>query len=167
MNNNKKWTALYTRPRHEFKAEEQLTELRVEHYLPTITRVKQWSDRKKKIVEPVFKSYIFIFSDEKERLAALQQNAIVKSVTFAGKPAVIPEIQIENLKQMISSNREIYISNRIQVGTRVRVIDGPFEGIEGVVYHTDRKEEMLAINIDLLNRSVSVQLPKESVTKIA
>lgn len=167
MNNSKQWTALYTRPRHEFKAEEQLNELRVDNYLPTVSRIKQWSDRKKKIAEPVFKSYIFIFSTEKERLNALQQPSIIRSVTFAGKPAVIPEEQIENLKKMISTNREIYIANRIQVGTRVRVTEGPFEGIEGVVYHTDKKEKMLAINIDLLNRSVSVQLPKESVTKIS
>ena len=59
----KKWFALYTRPRHEFKALEQIKELEVETYLPTITVIKQWSDRKKKITEPLFRSYIFIFAN--------------------------------------------------------------------------------------------------------
>jgi transcription antitermination factor NusG len=64
----KYWFVLYTKPRHEFKAEEQIKSLNIEVYLPTTTVVKQWSDRKKKVTEPLFKSYIFIYADEKERL---------------------------------------------------------------------------------------------------
>ena len=55
----KYWYVLYTKPRHEFKAEAQINSLNIESYLPTNTVIKQWSDRKKKITEPLFKSYIF------------------------------------------------------------------------------------------------------------
>jgi len=61
---NSNWYALYTKPRHELKAKSQLSSVSIEYYLPTITVTKQWSDRKKKIEEPVFKGYIFIKVNE-------------------------------------------------------------------------------------------------------
>ena len=86
----KSWFALYTRPRSEFKAAEQINSLGVYYYLPTITKVRQWSDRKKKITEPVIRGYIFIYGDEKERLISLEQQAVVRCVFEAGRPAKIP-----------------------------------------------------------------------------
>ncbi|MEJ2505376.1 MAG: transcription termination/antitermination NusG family protein [Ignavibacteriaceae bacterium] len=75
----KSWLALYTKPRSEFKAEEQLISSGIQTYLPTITKLKQWSDRKKKIAEPLFRGYIFIYADEQERLTSVEKPAIVKS----------------------------------------------------------------------------------------
>ena len=83
----KNWFALYTKPRHEFKALEQLKEIEIETYLPTITVTKQWSDRKKKVIEPLFKSYIFIYSDESKRNNALTREAIIITIYFNGKPS--------------------------------------------------------------------------------
>ncbi len=161
----KKWFALYTKPRHEFKAEMEISAFDIENYLPKITRLKQWSDRKKKVTEPLIRGYIFIKADEKERYQSLQAKAVLNCVAFKGKPASIPEFQIENLRKMIEGESELFISNQIQVGTKVKVASGPFEGVEGVVYNADNYK-MLAITIDLLNRSVSVRLPAQSVIKL-
>ena len=76
---NKKWFALYTKSKHEFKAAAQLNECEIEYYLPTVVRIKQWSDRKKKVTEPLFSGYIFLHGSEKERLIALEQYAIVRT----------------------------------------------------------------------------------------
>lgn len=162
---DRKWYALYTKPRHEFKAEMEINSLSIENYLPTVTKLKQWSDRKKKVTEPLLRGYILVKVTEKERLAALQTRSVLNCVSFKGKPAAIPEFQIDNLKKMMESDDELYISEQIKVGTKVRVTSGPFEGIEGIVYNSDNVK-MLAITIDLLNRSVSVKLPPKSVTKI-
>ena len=56
----KHWHALYVRSRSERKVLTQLEEMGVEAYLPLITLIKQWSDRRKKVEEPLFKSYVFI-----------------------------------------------------------------------------------------------------------
>lgn len=162
---NRNWFALYTKPRHEFKVEIQLNLLSIENYLPCITTTKQWSDRKKKIRQPLFNGYVFIYADEKERLTALQQNGVVKTVNFHGKPAVIPAWEIENLKRLMEKSPEVFVTDRIEVGTRVKVTDGPFKDVEGIVSEMANNEKMLAVTMELLNRSVLVKLPAQSVVK--
>ncbi len=161
----KHWYALYTKPRHEFKAELQLESNGIEHFLPTVIRIRQWSDRKKKVKEALFKSYIFIHANEKERLTALEQNAIVRTIFFDGKPAIIPDWQIDNLKKMLERSTDVAVMDQLKIGTRVKIISGPFKDVEGVVYETVNQEKMLAITIDLLRRSVVVQIPRESLIK--
>lgn len=165
MSSLKYWFALYTKPRHEFKAQIQLDSIDVENYLPTITHYKKWSDRKKKVTEPLFRGYIFIKADEKERLKALEQKGVVRTVSFNGKPSKVPECQINNLKHMLSETRDVKVFEGIVKGTAVEVIEGPFNGVEGIVYNTSNDESMLAISVELLNRSVVVKLPAESVVK--
>ena len=164
-NPDKSWYALYTKPRSEFKAAEQLNVNKIIYYLPTVTNVKQWSDRKKKITEPVIRGYIFIKADEKERLIALEQYSVVRCVTERGRPAVIPEWQIKNLMKMLEYEGDFFVVNKLVPGQRVKIKDGPFSGVEGI-YHESENDKMIAVSIDLLNRSVIAHLPKESLIEI-
>ncbi|MCU7496858.1 MAG: UpxY family transcription antiterminator [Ignavibacteria bacterium] len=159
------WFALYTKPRHEFTAAQQFSELGIEYYLPTVVKIKQWSDRKKKIVEPLIKGYIFIYSNEKERIIALQQRGVVSCVFFNGRPATIPNWQIDNLRLMLETESDFQITDQIEVGTKVKIISGPFEGVLGEVNETSNGK-VLSITIDLLKRSVTAILPAESVIKV-
>ncbi len=161
---NKKWFALYTKPRHEFKAQAELSENNIEHYLPTYIKINQWSDRKKKITEPLLRGYIFVYVNEKERLTSLTAKSIVKCLSFNGKPAEIPAWQIENLRTMLQNKGEFLVSDLIKVGQKVKIIDGPFTGVTGLVTKSPSGNS-LSVSIDLLNRSVTVTLPQESITK--
>ena len=158
----KKWFALYTKPRHEFKALEQLKEIEIETYLPTITVTKQWSDRKKKITEALFKSYIFIYSNEMERNSALTREAVIKTIYFNGKPAVIPDREMESIKKMLESPEKIHVFNGIAKGVIVKIDSGPFEGIEGIVNAISDDENTLSVSIKLLNRTISVSIPGDT-----
>jgi len=163
--NLKHWYAFYTKPHQEFKAQQQFESAGIDYYLPVIKTVRQWRDRKKKILEPLFKSYIFVYANEKERLCALQQSSIVRTVCFNGKPSIIPDYQIENLKIMLNENPEVFVVNKIEAGESVKIIDGPFKGIVGKIKIVS-KEKWLAVSVDLLQRSVLVRLPIESVAKL-
>lgn len=155
------WFALYTKPRHEFKAELQLQSISVDSYLPTYLVTKRWTDRKKKIIEPLFKGYIFIYASENERLRTLAQSTIVRCISFLGKPSVIPEWQIINVKKILSGNPDVVVSNRIEIGTSIKITDGPFKDVIGVVAGT-QEDKWLAVSIELIHRSIMVRLPKES-----
>jgi transcription antitermination factor NusG len=161
----KNWYALYTKPRSEFKAAEQLEINQINYYLPTVTTTKQWSDRKKKITEPIIRGYIFIKADEKERLLALDQYSIVRCVTERGRAAVIPEWQIKNLMKMLEYEGEFYVLNKLVPGQKVKIKDGPFAGVEGI-YCESENDKMIAVSIELLNRSVIAHLPKESLIEV-
>lgn len=164
-NSVKHWYALYTKPRHEYKALSDLREKNIETYLPEITTIKQWSDRKKKVTEPLFRSYIFIYADEKDRYYSLTSDAVIKTISFLGKPAVIPDEQIENLKLFLENKPKAFVSELIEIGSKVTITSGPFAGVEGTVFKNENKEDMLSISIDLLKRSVVVKLPAASVVK--
>lgn len=160
---DKKWYALYTKPKHEFKAETQLAACGIEYFLPSVVRVKQWSDRKKKVKEPLFSGYIFVCGNERDRLIALEQYAIVRSIFFEGKPAIVPNWQIENLQKMLEKGEDVTVTDQLSTGTTVKIISGPFKDIEGIVYETSNQEKMLSITIDLLRRSVIVKIPRDSI----
>jgi len=153
INNGKKWFALHTKPRQEFKAESGLRDLDIEYYLPTVTVIKQWSDRKKKVTEPLLKSYIFIKANDKERHSALELTPVIRCLFYNGRPAVIPEFEMENLRNFISENYEFKVLNSIVKGSKVRITEGPFAGVTGIVIQ-EQDGKYLAVSIDLLNRSV-------------
>jgi transcriptional antiterminator RfaH len=161
----KYWFALYTRSRSEYKAAEQLQSVDVQFYLPTIVKWKKWSDRKKRIEEPILKGYIFILANEKERKLSLEQAAVVRCVFDHGRPAKIPEWQIDNLKKMLSHESDFLIQDGLVPGVKVKIREGPFEGIIGVVHESDNGKT-IAVSIDLLRRSVIAHLPKESVFEV-
>jgi transcription antitermination factor NusG len=161
-NDSQKWYALQTKPRQEFKAEKQLKNLGLENYLPVIIKKKKWSDRIKEISEPIIRGYIFIKADERERLIALEQFSVSKCLFDQGKPAVIPDWQIENLKKMLMVQTEYYVFEGLVAGTKVEIIQGPFSGVIGVIQSTSDKR-MFAVSLELLNRTVIAHLPKESV----
>ena len=77
MKNKKNWWALYTKPRHEKKAKLEIEKKGITVYLPLNRVLRQWSDRKKWIEEPLFPGYIFIHGDAVERHQAVQSNGVV------------------------------------------------------------------------------------------
>lgn len=162
---SKAWFALYTKSRSEFKAAEQIRTNKIEYYLPTVTKYKQWSDRRKQITEPLIRGYIFIYANEKERIVSLEQNAVVRCLTERGRPAKIPDWQIENLKNMLKNGGDFTITEGLVPGTKVRIKEGPFQDVIGVI-NNDSAGKTIAVSIDLLNRSVIAYLPKESVFEI-
>lgn len=165
MSEVKHWFALYTKPRHEFKAQIQIESENIECYLPTITRLKQWSDRKKKVTEPLFRGYIFIEANEKERLRAVEFNSIVKTIFFDGKPSIIPDYQINNLKNLLSNTNKVKVYHEIIKGDSIKITEGPFKGVEGIVFSVSKDDVMLAVNIELLRMSAVVKLPAADVRK--
>lgn len=154
----KSWLALYTKPRSEFKAEEQLISSGIQTYLPTITKLKQWSDRKKKVTEPLFRGYIFIHADEQERLISVEKPAIVRCLFDTGRPARIPNWQIDNIKKMLESDTSLIVHNGIVPGAKVMIKSGSFQGVIGTVIN-ESSGKSISVSIDLLNRSVIARLP--------
>ena len=162
QNDSKFWYALQTKPRQEFKAEKQLNNIEIENYLPVVVKQHQWRDRLKQINDPVIRGYIFIKSNEIERLTALEQESICKCLFDQGKPAVIPDWQIENLKRMLKVKADYFVYEGLVSGTKVEITQGPFAGVIGIIQSTSEKCTF-AVSIELLNRTVIAHLPKDCV----
>lgn len=159
------WLAAYTKPRNEKKVYTRLIEAGVETFLPLQKRLKQWSDRKKWVEEPLFNSYIFIKITQRQYYDVLKTAGIVRYVTFGGKAAVIPEKQIEQVKQLLVQDIEIEtVTETFCAGTKVEVRFGGLKGIVGeIVEHSGKKKVLL--KIDHISHSLLVTLPVDYVTK--
>lgn len=160
------WYALYTKPRSEKKVYQALLEKEQESYLPTITRVRQWKDRKKKVDMPLFPSYLFVRIDYRFRFDILQINGVVKIVNFKGVPAVVPDWQINDLKKMLEHPDTLKLESTMPMGQMVEVTDGPFKGIRGWVKMI-KDETRLVITIQSIQQSLSVEIDAGMLKKIS
>ena len=129
---NSKWYAVYTNPRAEKQVYERLVENNIEAYLPLRKTMRQWSDRKKMIEVPLLSSYVFVKISNKEFSVVYKTYGIVKFVSFEGKPAAIPQKQIDILRILIDSNTEIEAtSENFAKGDSVEVVSGILTGLAG------------------------------------
>ena len=161
------WHALYVRSRMEKKVLSQLEESGYKAYLPLITQVKQWSDRKKKVEEPLFKSYVFVYSNEKEYIPILNVYGVIKFVTFERKAVAVPENQILAIKKFVSDfekGEEYKMMNHeeLKVGQKVRIINGPMKGLTGKL-ETIYNKRHLIVYIDVVGQCIPVHIPRAKV----
>ena len=155
----KKWYAIYTKPRWEKKVAEMLLEKEIDHYLPLQKVLKQWSDRKKWIREPLFKSYIFVYITQKEYLPSLRTPGVVRFVSFEKRAVTIPPVQIEAIKTFIATGEDIINETiNVKIGDRVRVTHGTLKGLEGTLVEISRKKRIRII-IEGIQQSLHLKIP--------
>jgi len=128
--------------------------------LPTRIAIRQWKDRKKKVVVPLFPNYLFAHVDERERLQVLQTSGIVRCVSFGGALAEVPPEEIENLR--ITQNDpgclEPLTFPLPKEGTRVVIEEGPLRGLKGeVVSH--RGQAHLVLTVPSIRQAVRLNVP--------
>jgi transcriptional antiterminator RfaH len=130
IDNTYRWYPIYTRSRAEKKTQEALAKKNITTYLPLKKVLKQWSDRKKIIEEPLLKSYLFIYISSKEYNEVLMTYGITRFIYFSGKIASIPNIQLEDLRLLLANATELeVIEHNISLGEKVLIKAGPFKGI--------------------------------------
>jgi len=127
------WYALYTKPRNEIKVTEKLLQLGIEAYCPLVTTIKQWSDRKKKVISPLLPSYVFVNIAEKERDKVFSVPGIVRYVFWLGRPAVIRDIEIQTLKDWLAKGNQNIVSKALEPGDKIKIESGIFAGQEAVL----------------------------------
>jgi transcription antitermination factor NusG len=152
------WHALYTRPRWEKKVQRELEQQGYIHYLPLVLKEKQWTDRKKKVEEPLIKSYIFVKVSEKEYYDVLNVDGAVTYVSFEGKAANIPEWQIEAVRKTIDNMLPFELTGeKLQPGEHVKIKEGNLKGLEGEILRIKGKSK-LVIRIESVGYSLVVEM---------
>ncbi len=157
------WYALYTRPRHERQVFHELSSKSISAFLPTYKVRRRWSDRYKVIEEPLFKNYIFVNVDYDGRYRdTLRPYGAVAFVMFDGKPAQIPEHEIDSIRRLITSELPYNPHPYLKIGRRVRVRSGPLAGCEGIL---TRKKGLarLVLSVNLLQQSVSAEVDADCI----
>lgn len=161
----KKWHVVYTRSRMEKKVYSNLEEQNIDCFLPVQKKLRQWKDRKKWVEMPLISGYCFVYINRKEYLKVLQTDHVVCYVTFDGRPAQIPQPQIDKLKQLVAqTDYEVNVSlETFRSGEKVEIISGPLLGVQGELVSMRGKDRFI-IRIDQINTVFSVEVESENIT---
>jgi transcription antitermination factor NusG len=147
------WYAIYTNPRAEKRAYAQLLEKGIETYLPLIRTLRQWSDRKKWVEEPLFRSYLFVHVSEKEYLDVLNTQGVVRYITFEGRAVPVPQKQIDAIKFFLHEKAPDILpdTSNLVPGQEVEVVRGPLNGLKGELVEV-KGQQKVRVQIDALGR---------------
>ncbi|SHF30820.1 Transcription antitermination factor NusG [Mariniphaga anaerophila] len=163
--NQKEWHVVYTRSRAEKKVFTNLTQKNIECFLPLQKKLRQWKDRKKWVEMPLISSYCFVHINRKENDKVLQTDNVVCFITFEGKPAKIPQCQIDVLRRITAQNDfQVEVSREsFQPGKKVEILCGPLIGVQGELVSVRGKDRFI-IRVEQIETAFCVEVPAEQLT---
>ncbi len=162
----KKWFAMYVRSKSEKKVALELEFAKIDHYLPIIKVLKTWSDRKKWVEEPLFRSYVFVYINQQQYFEAINTPNAVKYISFEGKAVEIPQQQIEAIKYFLNEKNPMLVNDlELTKGMLVEITVGSMTGLKGELIEINGKNRV-KIRIDVVNKSLVLQVPKNKLRVI-
>ena len=162
--NRKKWFAFYTKSRHEKSVSNTLKSNGFEVYLPLLRERKKWSDRKKWVEYPLFKSYIFIKIEIKDSIFVLKTPGIVRMIKFGNSPSPIPNQIILSLKLMLEGGYNPQPTDYFLKGDPVIIKAGPLKGLEGEIIRV-HNEDRFIMHVDTIQHSISIKVDRAYLSK--
>lgn len=156
VNGQRSWLAVYTAPRHEKQVLQHLEHRSIECFLPLYESLRRWKSGPTLVSMPLFPGYLFVHADHAERRKVLESPSVIRIVGTRIGPSPLPEAEIRALRQAVSSGLALPHSY-LNVGTRVRVMQGPLTGMEGILLRI-KGSTRLVLNINLIMQSVSVEV---------
>jgi transcriptional antiterminator NusG len=153
------WYALHTRPRHEKLVVQRLTDRGVETFLPTVTEVHRWSDRKKSVELPLFSCYVFakFLPNRSERLRVLRVAGVLSLVGARGEGSPIPDDEVGAVRMVVEGGLPWASYPFLKIGQRVRVRSGALDGLEGILVSRNG-DQTLVISVEAIQRSLAVRV---------
>lgn len=133
-----------------------------EEFLPLYSVRRRWSDRVKVVELPLFDGYVFCRIDERHLVPVLGAPGVVHVVSFDGKPAPIPEEEIEAVRRLVASKLPASPCPYLKEGAAVRIRSGPMKGVEGRLIQIKNRYR-LVLSVHMLQRSVEVEIDPECV----
>lgn len=157
------WYAVYTKPRWEKKVATLLSEKGYENYCPLNKVTKQWSDRRKVVLEPVFKSYVFVKIEDVKKWELRKVSGILNFVYWLGKPAVIKDEEIITIRKFLNefSDVEVTESVGLKVNTKVRIKQGVMMNYQGMLIELSGNKAK--VRIESMGISLQAQFDKKNL----
>ena len=164
------WFALWTHSNCEQLVRDQLTAKGFDAFLPTI---RDWSRRggvRRLISRPMFPSYLFVRHsiDKLSYIEIMKSNGLVRILGERwDKLAPVRDAEIDAIRQLVTSDLSLMPYPFLREGQRVRIADGPLSGIEGILVRSRPNRGLLVLSVELLHRSVAVEVDCGAVVPVA
>ena len=161
----KNWYAVYTKPRWEKKVAALLLERGIENYCPINKVTRQWSDRKKVVLEPVFKGYVFVNLEDAKKWEVKKVDGILNFVYWLGKPAVIRDEEIDVIRKFLNEFDDVQVEQKgLVVNSEVRIKQGVLMNYNGIVVEVLGSRAV--VKIETLDIQLSAHFDKKNLEPI-
>jgi transcription termination/antitermination protein NusG len=163
------WFALWTHSHCEQLVRDQLSAKGFDTFLPT---VGEWSRRggvRRVIPRPMFPSYLFVrhAMEKRSYVEIMKARGLVRILGERwDRLCAIGDGEIEAIQQVGNSGKAVVPYPYLREGQRVRIIEGPLAGVEGILVRNRPKQGLLVLSVDLLQRSVAVEIECDAVAPV-
>jgi len=164
-----KWYAVHTRSRFEQKVYSGIYGKSIEVFLPRIQVMSRRKDRRKKILVPLIPGYVFVNTelDYEEHLNILKTVGVVRLIGFEGKPIPVKNDEIASLRILDGTDRTVQNRDFMKTGDRVIIMEGPLKGLMGFYLQHKGQSRKVVVSVELLHRSLEVEIEDWALEKIA
>lgn len=161
------WYLLYTRSRFERVVEEQVIKAGYEAWVPLVNQLKQWSDRKKLVSEPLFRSYCLVRCGVKEVSKLATLPGAVRPVYFNGKPATLRDEEVDQIREILKLQhyKEITVTS-LEPGDLIRMKKGVFSDRIAQVDSVDGKQQTLTLILEESGFMLRIKLNTDAYEKV-
>ncbi|WP_428231987.1 UpxY family transcription antiterminator [Flavobacterium sp.] len=162
MDRKQGWHVLYVRYRHESKVYKELTEKKLEAFLPMATSIRKWSDRTKKIQVPLFPSYVFVnIKSNKDFHDVLTVDSGCSYLSFGNEYGKVSEKEIHQIKLLVEGKdiSDVQINKELpKIGDKVTIAHGELSGLECEVFRIDNQHR-ISVRLSSLRQNISAIVP--------
>jgi len=149
------WWVAHTRARCEKALARDLLSRQISYFLPMIERVTLSGGRKRRVLMPLFPSYVFVCGDAVDRHAALTTQRISRTIEAPDQAGLVAELAA--IERALAGEEKLELYPSVPEGRRCRVKAGPFEGMEGIVVRR-AKRARLALQVSILGRGTVMEI---------
>lgn len=163
-----KWYAVHTRSRFEQKVHDAIIGKSIEAFLPKIQVLSRRKDRRKMIHIPLLPGYVFVHfaMDPYAYWDVIKTAGVVRMVSFKGEPAPANDAEIASLMILNGTDRTVHNRSYMKAGDRVMIMEGPLKGLVGFYLRHKGQSDKVVISIELLQRSLAVEMEDWALEKI-
>jgi transcription antitermination factor NusG len=151
------WWALHVKPNREWRMASFLTHKRISYYLPVYEHKKRYGHppKEKTVLKPLFRGYICFALDKDNHSALYGSHDFVRIIEVPDQDQFVREL--ESIAIALKVGKDLFVRSGLASGKKVRVVSGPFKGVEGVVSRHTKKGQ-IAISVEMFNRTVIINL---------
>jgi len=164
----RKWYAVHARSRHEEVVLSGFRKKMIETFLPKVEVMSRRKDRRKRILVPLLPGYLFAHTDlnSSQYWDIIKTYGVVRIIGIEGKPVPVKDKEIESLRILDGTDRTIRNQTYIAEGDTIMIMEGPLKGLTGYYVKHKGKSDKVVVSIELLQRSLAVEIEDWKVDKI-
>ena len=166
--NSSKWYAIHTRSHFEQKVFNGISGKSIEVFLPKLQVMSRRKDRRKKILIPLLPGYVFVRFDMDPEIYwdIVKTTGVVRMIGFEGKPVPAGEEEIQSLMILDGTDRTVQNRSYMKRGDRVTIMEGPLKGLMGFYVQHKGQSDKVVVNVELLHRSLAVEIEDWALEKL-